>query len=140
MLYIWRYFINNPAIRRKQPANGKRAGVRRATYGRAVFCKKTGQEGKSLPLCPSFSKLKRSQRGQLVHLDNFSAFVVAAVSAYFVRSFQLAALWADGKCRCVQFPYVGTSFVSACFRYFSLRYCHGCTSPLNLIVNGLKSE
>ncbi|MFR4008416.1 MAG: hypothetical protein ACLT0Y_03330 [Christensenellales bacterium] len=47
MLYIWRYFINNPAIRRKQPANGKRAGVRRATYGRAVFAKnRAGKETK----------------------------------------------------------------------------------------------
>ena len=52
-----------------------------------------------------------------------------------LHDLNLAALWADGKCWCVEFPYVGTSFISACSRYFSLWYCHYETPPkLNLFL------
>ena len=59
-------------------------------------------------------------------LYDLFAVVAAAVAANAVSKIVFAALRATDDARCIQFPYVGTAFVSAGFGSFSLRYCHVC--------------
>ena len=39
-----------------------------------------------------------------------------------------SALRTFKKCGCLELPVVGTSLVTSCLRYLSLRYCHSYTS------------
>ena len=62
---------------------------------------------------------------------NFNNFFAAVEAASFANTVckniltALGALYHTGHC---QLPCAGTSLVSACFGYLSLRYCHSYTS------------
>ena len=64
------------------------------------------------------------QRLCFFDFDDFSAFVVSAILAYYMGSFKFAALGAFAECRGRELPNVGTSCIFSCFRNLSLRYRH----------------
>ena len=74
----------------------------------------------------SFSLIKLL--GFVSLLDDLNAVIVAASVANTVRTSILAAMCALYKSGSFQLPNVGTSLISAGFRCFCLRYCHGYTS------------
>lgn len=74
------------------------------------------------------SRRKRSILQLCFFFDYLYAFVITAVTANLVRSFQLTALCTFGKRGHIKFPYVGTSFVPSCFGCFSLWNSHFGTS------------
>ena len=65
-----------------------------------------------------------------VLLYNFLAVIGSAIFANSVRKIVFAALGAFSHAGKVKLPNVGTSFVTSCLRYFSLRYCHVTTPPI----------
>lgn len=65
-----------------------------------------------------------------VNLNDFLASVGSASLTNTVCKVILAAFRALNHTGHIQLPYIGTSFISSCFRNFSLRYCHLPYTPL----------
>ena len=64
---------------------------------------------------------------KLLLFYNCFAVIVSARFAHSVRQLKLLTIWALYHAGQSQFP-VCSSFISSCFWYFSLRYCHVSTS------------
>ena len=78
---------------------------------------------------PPYAVLMFCQTGSCVLLDDFLAVVASASLADTMCESVLTTLRALYHAGKIKLPDIGTSFISASFRYFSLRYCHLPTPP-----------